>query len=381
MVIKMKARVKPSVYIVLSLLLNSCILDDGGIGGTGVKDGDALDDIDRAVERKNVQIVGPIEQFGSIYVNDIRFDVSEAEISVNGQIVSDDDLHLGMIATVKGSVDLQTNEGIATSVSYSSIIRGAIEVVGDVDFDPIENDDSPLPPHDQRIVSILGQELILDRRETYFHDVSNISGPFDFDNLASGDVVEVSGFFMGQGRFFASSLIRQDLGGVLTILGIAETSIESPGEGISVPDNGELVVSPDENQGFFGVGTTTVQFDLEGVTTDLSGFASDLTDGDFVLVNGQVNGELFEATSIFADSFNFNNVLDENDDDGVTLSGFVYDLSEDDFRVNGIVAVLQDTTVVEGELVEGVAVKVSGQFVGGILEADRVVLDATLVSR
>lgn len=381
MVIKMKARVKPSVYIVLSLLLNSCILDDGGIGGTGVKDDGAIDNVDRAVERKNVQIVGPIEQFGSIYVDGIRFDVSEAEISVNGQIVSDDELHLGMIATVKGSVDQQSNEGTASSVSYSSIIRGAIEVVGHVNFDPIENEDSPLPPHDQRIVSILGQELVLDRRETYFHDVSNLSGPFDFDNLASGDVVEVSGFFMGQGRFFASSLIRQDFGGMLTILGVAETSIESPGEGINVPDNGELVVSLDDNQGFFGVGTTTVQFDLEGVTTDLGGFADNLTDGDFVLVHGQVNGELFEATSIVADSFNFNNVLDENGDDAVTLTGFVYDLSEDGFWVNGIAAVLQDTTVIEGELVEGVAVKVSGQFVDGVLEADHVVLDESLVSR
>ena len=47
---------------------------------------------------------GTITNFGSVYVNGIKFDTSNASITVNGEEVSEDELHVGMISTIDGTI-------------------------------------------------------------------------------------------------------------------------------------------------------------------------------------------------------------------------------------------------------------------------------------
>jgi len=48
---------------------------------------------------------GPISGFGSVIVNGIRFDTSEAIVTIDGQSGSTDDLAVGQIVTVHGTID------------------------------------------------------------------------------------------------------------------------------------------------------------------------------------------------------------------------------------------------------------------------------------
>ena len=48
---------------------------------------------------------GTIDGTGSIFVNGIRFDVDDADITVGGQPATEDDLGLGMVVRVRGRVD------------------------------------------------------------------------------------------------------------------------------------------------------------------------------------------------------------------------------------------------------------------------------------
>ncbi len=58
----------------------------GGIGGTGISQ-------------------GSITAFGSVWVNGVEFDTSNASILRNGSSVTQSDLAIGMVVTVDGSVN------------------------------------------------------------------------------------------------------------------------------------------------------------------------------------------------------------------------------------------------------------------------------------
>ncbi len=58
--------------------------DEGGIGGTGATD----------VSR------GPIEGFGSIFVNGVEWEIDLAEVELDDERGSGEELQLGMVVTV-----------------------------------------------------------------------------------------------------------------------------------------------------------------------------------------------------------------------------------------------------------------------------------------
>ena len=102
---------KTSWWITAALLLTGCGGGGGGGGGGGtggVPDpGDGgdpapppIDGIDRGGAA-----IGPIDGFGSVIVNGVRFDTDNAVIVVDGAAASLSDLEVGQVVVVVGTFD------------------------------------------------------------------------------------------------------------------------------------------------------------------------------------------------------------------------------------------------------------------------------------
>ena len=138
----------------------------GGIGGTGISR-------------------GTVNGFGSLIVNDIRWDVSSASFVRDGAPAVEGDIEIGMVVTIEGDQTSMT-EGTATSVEFRDSIEGPIDATNDLGDGRVE-------------VTIFNTVVVVENGRTVFDD-SAVSGPFDFDSLAAslssnlGDIVEVSGY-------------------------------------------------------------------------------------------------------------------------------------------------------------------------------------------
>jgi len=119
--------------------------------------------------------VGPIDGFGSVIVNGVRFDTSDTAFTVNGSAGGQDDLAVGQVVVVKGSIDDDGVTGTADTVSYDDVAKGPVDV-GSIDLAG-------------QTFSVLGQTIRV-TTATLFDD--SIQPP-SLDGLNEGDVVEISG--------------------------------------------------------------------------------------------------------------------------------------------------------------------------------------------
>jgi hypothetical protein len=147
----------------VGLLLASCggaeptRLAGGGSDGTGAPPDSAAS--------------GVITGFGSVIVNGVRWDVSTADIAVNG--VSNrrqDDLRVGMVVTVTGKRDSAATNGQAVRIAFDNLLQG--------------NVDATLAANTLRVA---GQAVQVSS-DTQFEGVT------DAASLRVGDRVQVSGF-------------------------------------------------------------------------------------------------------------------------------------------------------------------------------------------
>lgn len=101
----------------LALIVSACGGGggDGGIGGTGGGGGGIGTDVS----------IGTITAKGSVWVNGVRFDDSNATITIDDNPKGDDDLKVGMVARVSGSI----SGGTATAVRVTSAAKGRVESV------------------------------------------------------------------------------------------------------------------------------------------------------------------------------------------------------------------------------------------------------------
>ena len=101
--------------ILASLMIFSCssdgdIVAGGGVGGTGIS-------------------TGSITGFGSIFVNGVEFDTTEATILIDETVSSESDLALGMVVTVKGFFNADGLTGVANLVTFDNTVEGAVQSV------------------------------------------------------------------------------------------------------------------------------------------------------------------------------------------------------------------------------------------------------------
>ncbi|MGB9700688.1 MAG: DUF5666 domain-containing protein [Thermodesulfobacteriota bacterium] len=165
----------------LAYLLTSCgsestdLVAGGGIGGTGYISS------------------GTITAFGSIVVNEVTFDTTEATLYISGQEegmgdqVIRENLGVGQVVLVEGTGNGETSSGIARRVMYSPNVIGPVTAVYDV---------GPKI----KIFRILGQ-MVIANNDTIF-------GSGSMESIREDNVLEVSGLVDDEGRIRATYIKR-----------------------------------------------------------------------------------------------------------------------------------------------------------------------------
>lgn len=186
--------------------------------------------------------VGVITGFGSVIVNGVRYNTDAAEVLVNGVSVADlQDLRVGMRVVMVYSEAADFEQPIASQIAYRSDIEGEITSINRVD----------------RILVVAGIEV-------HYNDLTRFWGVSP-DALVAGDVVEVSGHFVGDLPFLATFIelenaqhgLRHTVGYIADLDDVAQTfslgSLIVDYSGIATTEplaNGQLVwVSGTAGQG------------------------------------------------------------------------------------------------------------------------------------
>lgn len=279
--------------------------------------------------------VGVITGFGSIYVNGVRFDTSNAVYKVDDDDAFDDSaLGIGMKVRVKGTRNPDGLTGTAKEIYYDDDLDGPIENLTVIGVDT-------------KSFHIFGQVVIVDSRRTVFDD------GLRFDTLANGQEVEVSGYYEN-GKLIATRVeLENGNGDGHEVKGIIR-NYTSGGFDLVLPSG------------------TVVPVITYGGTRFDSNLTSGLTDGLYVEVEGIWDGSRFTATYIE----NEDDLLSDDDHD-VEIKGTLSGDAAGGWYVKGIEVIPTSTTRYEPAglkdiMVAGMEVEVEGFMRGGTLIAKEI---------
>lgn len=132
----------------------------------------------------SVTTVGPIQAFGSIFVDGVEYSTGGAQIRIDDQSGTESQLRVGHIVTIKGTINADGLTGTATEVSFIGDLRGPVtqlDVAGGT-------------------FKVLGQ-TVRANDATLFDESFTVA---DLSGLQNGTVVEVSGFPTAAGVVSAS---------------------------------------------------------------------------------------------------------------------------------------------------------------------------------
>ncbi len=306
------------------LMLLSCdggssiigLIASGGVGGTG------------AVS------FGSITALGSIVVKGTKFDTSNAAIIVEGEnlgvgdAVVLDNLAIGMVVTVEGTINEEDETAIANRVIYNNNVEGPVEIITAVT--PTRND-----------IVVMGQTVII-------NTVTTFKGT-TFDSIAQSDVVEVSGLMDDIGTIWATFIQKTD-----------SVLFEVTG----------LVKNLDPAQESFEINNLTIDYSM----ADMSGLSGGMTEGLLIEAEGTLDstGEI-----MFAERIEVGDELELDDVDKIEVTGFVTAFSTAfDFAIGTqVVQTHFGTEYIDGtaeDVALGVKLEAEGSLEGGILFADEV---------
>jgi len=227
--------------------------------------------------------VGVITGFGSVIIDGVRYNTDAAEVLVNGSSVADlQDLRVGMRVGVVYSEADDSDQPIVSQLAYRSDIEGAITSINRVD----------------RILVVAGTQV-------HYNELTRFWGASP-DVLVVGDVLEVSGHFVGDLPFLA-------------------TFIELENDQDELQRTVGYVADLDEVAQTFSLGSLTV--DYSGVAiTEL------LTNNQFVWVSGSTGQAGFIAVTVAPHRTPIADLLDEDFDAVIRheISGLVSRFSDDE---------------------------------------------------
>ena len=78
---------------------------------------------------RNGVAVGPITTFGSIVVNGVRYETNSSTFTINDTAGTQDDLKVGHIVSVSGTIDSNGTTGSATQVTFDDSVKGPVESI------------------------------------------------------------------------------------------------------------------------------------------------------------------------------------------------------------------------------------------------------------
>lgn len=296
----------------------------GGASGTGNTGGGSSGTGKASVS------VGTISAFGSVFINGVRYDTTDASITIDGKPASESDLHTGMIARITGNVDVQTNTATASTLEVTFSLVGAVEQI-----------DLPLSK-----LIVVGQNVTLTPFTVFVNGAP--------EDLSANSIIAVSGLTNNNGTVIASYI-----------------EFINAGEPTETTLSGEIS-NLDRNNRNFRIGEQTVNYALSQFidTTE-----TELANGLSVRVVGQQLPEnVIEAGSV--QSLVSTPVAEQ--DDILDLEGIVREpiLATQFLLGNTIVATSAATEFIGGgqsDIIVNTRLKVRGKIsASGTLQAERV---------
>ncbi|MCB1686963.1 MAG: hypothetical protein KDI33_00670 [Halioglobus sp.] len=316
-----------SLTLIAALALSGCGGESGGIAYTDSGGGSG-----GGIGGTGVISTGTIDGFGSIFVNGVEFETGDSQILLDGVPSSDMELRLGMVVTIRGTLNDDGKTGSADQVSFHN------ELIGPVSAVEVDAESGSL------VVTVLGLRVIAERTATVFDGVS-------FATLSVGDFVAVSGFFESSAQIRATRIAKNPA----FVPGVSEVKLEG------------YVAALSDTQ--FSLGPIVV--DYSGA--ELSGIPGGrITEGLLVEVYGTLVGNVITATLVEEDE-DISHGLDENGE--VTLLGTVTDFIDlSHFSVSGVPVDAGSAELEPRDLVlgNGVLVEVEGIWNGRELQANAV---------
>jgi hypothetical protein len=314
---------------------------------------------------------GPITGFGSVIVNGVHFDDTNANvIDLDGAVHSRDDLRLGMTTEIRGSTITPDTSGLNVSAANMIVFGG--DIVGPIDSIDLAGN---------HIVAI-GQTV--DVNPTTVFDDATLSG--GLASLAVGDVIEVYALLdPATGHYSATRIERRSvvatyrLRAIVSNLDTSAKTFDLGGQHVSYATlsgaapaalaNGNsllvrlqtakvggvwVVASLDDGEpqprdmdevrieGVIGQFTSAAQFKVKGVTVDGSHITppAGLASGVRVEVEGTAAGNVLVASKIEIET------LGEIEDEGFQLRGAVtsLDVTHLSFVIRGVTVTYSLTT-------------------------------------
>lgn len=287
---------------IFALLLATTLAGCGGSSGGEALGGVAPPPPSAGIGRTGVA-VGPVSTFGSVVVNGVHFNTDGATFTVNDAAGTQDDLSVGQVVIVRGTIDNNGTSGTADEVSFDENVKGPVESI-----DLAGN----------RLV-VLGQTVLVSP-ETSF---DNRFTPASLEGVSVGQIVEVSGQIDANGNIVATRIEPKPVGTPFEVHGTVSS-----------------------------LDTVNMRFNINNLVVDYSGATLDnfpggqISDDDFVEAKGTSPGAgLLNATKVELELL----LPGANEDDRVEIEGFITRfVSATDFDVAGLPVTTTPNTAFEG---------------------------------
>jgi hypothetical protein len=293
-----KRLIKNLILIVIPIILLAC-----GGGGSG-QDGTGRPP---TIERQVVSI-GTITSQDSITVNGVEYDANEAEVTIDNETGSVDQLQLGQIVIVNGTLDEDRQTGTANTISRDTNIFGPVSLMN----------------ASEKTLEVLGQTIRITDDTLYRGD-----GLSEFSDIEVYDHLRVIGFVLANGDLLASYVEHVVLSGS-----------QVPGE---------------EGNPFYEVNGRIANLNIDGRIFDINGLVFDYSNINSLdeLENGRTveilgsninTQDQFVATSIRSLPTELAEL-----DVRVELEGFITVFrSIEDFEINGTLISTDEVTIYVG---------------------------------
>lgn len=278
-----------------------------GSGGTGAPGTDPSDPV-FGIDAGGLAY-GVVTAFGSVVVNGVRYDTSDAQIFVEGLAASESDLRVGDVVQLQGVVNDDGVTGTAQVIRNDSLIEGLVESV-DVDAG---------------LLRVLGQPVTV-RPTTSFDDDFF---PRSLEGVATGMRIEIDGFISADGQIIATRIERDEDDDDYEVRGIV-TGLDLAASRFKLND-----------------------LEIDFSQAQLEDFSSGgIRDGDLV----EVEGSRLEGSVLFAREVDFENDFlqglcpgADDDDCFAEVEGYISRfVAPADFDVGGVGVIATSGTVYEG---------------------------------
>ncbi len=308
--------------LTLALSLTTILVACGGGGGTGTSTA--------GIGGSGIISTGTITGFGSVIVNGVKFETTNASFNIEGNTGTQEDLAIGMVVEVNGTINPDGITGTARSIVFDDDLQGPVT-------NYVLSADGLTATFE-----VLGIPVQIDSQSTYF-DPDH--GGISITTIQNNDMVELSGFFDATGTLIASRIENK-------------TGVEENVEVKGTVSNWNNV-------------TNTFHFNGMNITVNAAN-----ANGRNILQNNlyiEVKGTYNPATRTITARKIESEEMEYLDNESFEIEGLITDYNPpSNFKVNGIPVDAGNNPEMEPptmQLTNNVHIEVEGYFVNGTLIA------------